>query len=341
MVENDGNGDKPGNDTLVVVTVVYFLSAFFTTVGNLAALVVIVRTKELREVTRIFMANLAITDLLVGILILPFVLSTALTDHWGFGYVWCQFTGFCNLLLCSMSALSLTAVSCERFMVIVHPLRYVTLLTFRRSVFAIIFIWVYAALGASVPLFGIGRYAYFQERLTCGLDYESNLVFTVLVTLLYFALPVSWVFYIYFHIFKTARRHARSVHALVIGLPGHNVGFSVKERKATSTIFLIIGVYLATWTPFTVVQLVSMSISDVEIPREIDTVTTCLLFLNSACNPWIYCGMNSVFRQGLRRQMRLLLGCCCSRCAFTGSGSQNPSSPSTIQTQNAENQSVA
>ncbi|XP_077988546.1 G-protein coupled receptor 161-like [Glandiceps talaboti] len=147
------------HSTVVVVTVIYILTILFTMVGNLTALLVICRTKELREVTRIFMANLAVTDLLVGVLILPCIIHTAITEQWEFGYYWCQFTGFCNLLLCSVSALSLTAVSYERFVVIVHPLRYVSVLTFKKSVVAITFIWIYGALGASGPLFGIGRQA--------------------------------------------------------------------------------------------------------------------------------------------------------------------------------------
>ncbi|XP_006815525.1 G-protein coupled receptor 161-like [Saccoglossus kowalevskii] len=342
MADSEKNeDDKLDSTTVICVCLIYLLATLFTIAGNLIAIIVIWRTKEFREVTRILMANLAVTDLLVGVLILPCIIHTAATKSWIFGNIWCQFTGFNNLLLCSVSAMSLTAVSYERYIAIVYSLRYIDLLTLKRSVIVVAVIWLSAAVGASVPFFGIGKYKYFDNRLTCGLDYKDNLVFTVTVIVFYFVLPVSWMFYIYYHIFKTARRHARSVHALIISLPGHNIGFSSKERKATSTIVIIIGVYLLTWTPATIVQIISLSASTISIPPEVDTVTTCLLFLNSACNPWIYCGMNAVFRQGLRRQTRLLLQCIGWKCINTSQDAeQNNSTQSTVNMHNQDSNSV-
>lgn len=126
-------------------------------IGNVMTLFVIIRYKPLRNETGMFLANLAVADLLQSIIGMPLIAASAFHKLWLFGESLCVISGLTNSLFCVTSVLTLTAVSVDRWLSIVYPLQYRNWLTVRRARFTLVYIWIHALFVAILPVFGWSR----------------------------------------------------------------------------------------------------------------------------------------------------------------------------------------
>ena len=67
------------------------------------------------RVTNSFLANLALIDLLMAILVLPFSISTSIEHKWLFGNAFCDFNGMITVFVGSASILTMAAISIDRY----------------------------------------------------------------------------------------------------------------------------------------------------------------------------------------------------------------------------------
>ena len=85
-------GYPSGYDTwevIVISIVVVFIMASII-IGNLLVIVAIFSEYTLQCVQNWFVASLAVADLMLGILVMPFSLSQEVVGYWLFGGFWCQ-----------------------------------------------------------------------------------------------------------------------------------------------------------------------------------------------------------------------------------------------------------
>lgn len=126
-------------------------------VGNFLTLFVLIRYRPLHDVTGMFLANLAVADLLQSTFGMPLIASSAFHNGWRFGDTLCIISGITNSLFCITSMLTLAAISFDRCLAIVRPLNHHALLTFQRARVVLIYIWAHALLVAILPVFGWSR----------------------------------------------------------------------------------------------------------------------------------------------------------------------------------------
>nr|XP_005495234.2 LOW QUALITY PROTEIN: uncharacterized protein LOC102071497 [Zonotrichia albicollis] len=113
-------------------------------VGNVLVCFVVVKNRQMRTVTNMFLLNLAISDLLVGIFCMPTTLVDNLITGWPFDNTMCKMSGLVQGMSVSASVFTLVAIAVERFRCIVHPFRQK--LTLRKALLTIAVIWVLALL---------------------------------------------------------------------------------------------------------------------------------------------------------------------------------------------------
>uniref|UniRef100_A0A5F8G770 Neuropeptide FF receptor 1 n=2 Tax=Monodelphis domestica TaxID=13616 RepID=A0A5F8G770_MONDO len=111
-------------------------------VGNSLVCFVVVKNREMRTVTNIFILNLAVSDLLVGIFCMPTTLVDNLVTGWPFDNITCKISGLVQGMSVSASVFTLVAIAMERFRCIVHPFRQK--LSLRKALLTIAIIWVLA-----------------------------------------------------------------------------------------------------------------------------------------------------------------------------------------------------
>ncbi|XP_064108483.1 uncharacterized protein LOC135216887 [Macrobrachium nipponense] len=92
-------------------------------VGNVLVVVTLLHHRNLRTVTNVFLLNLAVSDLLLGVFCMPFTLVGSLLQDFVFGSLMCRLIPYMQAVSVSVSVWTLVAISLERFYAICQPLR--------------------------------------------------------------------------------------------------------------------------------------------------------------------------------------------------------------------------
>ncbi|XP_070476863.1 neuropeptide FF receptor 1 [Equus przewalskii] len=124
--------------------VAYVLIFLLCMVGNALVCFIVLKNRHMRTVTNMFILNLAVSDLLVGIFCMPTTLVDNLITGWPFDNATCKMSGLVQGMSVSASVFTLVAIAVERFRCIVHPFR--EKLTLREALVTIAVIWALALL---------------------------------------------------------------------------------------------------------------------------------------------------------------------------------------------------
>ncbi|RWS03201.1 neuropeptide Y receptor type 2-like protein, partial [Dinothrombium tinctorium] len=134
------------NHLIVLLTVAYGAVSLSAIIGNGIVLWYVVRSKKLRTVTNMFIANLAIADILIGALAIPFQFQAALLQKWVLPHFMCAFCPFIQIVSVNVSIFTLTAIAADRYLVVIHPINQ--RITKNRARLLIFIIWTIAVIAA-------------------------------------------------------------------------------------------------------------------------------------------------------------------------------------------------
>ncbi|XP_076367320.1 octopamine receptor in mushroom bodies [Tachypleus tridentatus] len=151
----DGLSSDRLSEVRVVVSFVILGTINLTVIsGNLLVILSVFISAKLRTVTNFFIVSLAVADLLVGIVVLPYSMTLEVLDVWIFGNTWCQIWLAVDVWLCTSSILHLCAISVDRYLAITRPVHYRSIMSSRRAKLLIAAVWVVAFVICFPPLVG-------------------------------------------------------------------------------------------------------------------------------------------------------------------------------------------
>ena len=222
------------NITMTSITEVfnYFVVLFgvfviiATIFGNSLVILAIIRDKKLRRVGNIFIVNLAISDLLVGIIVTPLSLVYQINVTWPFGRHLCNFWISIDIICCTASILNLCVISYDRFHAISHPLKYAKHRTAKRAFILISVVWIYSIIIALPPLLGWRLPGEFESTVKC--EVTKNVGYTFYSTIGAFGLPLVFMVFFYSRIFSVTSNRGRQ---WVQG-PGSSCRFRNKRSRS-------------------------------------------------------------------------------------------------------------
>ncbi|XP_058176268.1 muscarinic acetylcholine receptor M3-like [Anopheles ziemanni] len=115
-----GAGDSSFQNQLIIplYAVIFLLSV----VGNLLVILTLAQNKRMRTVTNVYLLNLAISDLLLGVFCMPFTLAGQVLRRFIFGSVMCKLIPYFQAVSVSVAVWTLVAISLERYFAICRPL---------------------------------------------------------------------------------------------------------------------------------------------------------------------------------------------------------------------------
>lgn len=131
----------------IVLHILYNLVLLCGVFGNLLVLYVIYSAPRMRTTTNYLLANLALGDLIISSLCIPFTYFSILYGYWPFGIILCYVVSPFNAIAVLVSAFSLIVLAIEKYIAILHPLT--PRLRKSRVGWIIGIIWVIASLIAS------------------------------------------------------------------------------------------------------------------------------------------------------------------------------------------------
>lgn len=112
---NASDSDSDSLRSVLHATVIILIMAVII-VGNVLVLLVIYRqrTRPSSRVANMLIANLAVVDLSIAMLLFPFSVVTILLQRWAFGEALCQFNGATNMIAGTASILTMAVISIDR-----------------------------------------------------------------------------------------------------------------------------------------------------------------------------------------------------------------------------------
>ena len=129
------------------ITIAYCLIFLVSLAGNTVIGIIVYKTKTMRKPINFFIVNMAMSDLLFPIFLIPWVIQTLYIDSWliggPLGQVLCKLVGFLGDFSTAVSIESLVLIAVDRFGAVVYPLRS-PLISSKLCPFFILATWIVA-----------------------------------------------------------------------------------------------------------------------------------------------------------------------------------------------------
>lgn len=192
-----GNYPPLSTEGKVGLLVLYSFTTILSITGNLLVVIVFARGRRSRTDLRIYLINLAASDLVMAIFCMPFTSVDVVFQRWVFPDLMCPLVLFLQPLSVAASVFTNMAIGVDRFIAVTFPLH--RRLTYRRGKYVICGVWICAISLASIQLF-IGRTTKWNEKTMCDEHwppYLSRQIYTVFILLLTYIIPLFILFLTY------------------------------------------------------------------------------------------------------------------------------------------------
>ena len=259
--------------------------------GNTLILVALHKETSLHPPSKLLYRNLAITDLCVGIIAEPFYvtyLTSVVNERWDIcSYAYWAVT-YSGLTLCTVSLLTLTAISVDRLLALLLGLRYRQVVTYRRTCITVTGFWILSIVGAST--------LFLNRRITSWYQYIGT------------ALCLVTTIFAYAKIFVTLRHNQIHVQSHAAqGQPSQPIPLNIaRYRKAVYSALWVQGALAICYLPYNIAVFLTpqrgMPLS-IYLAR---SSTAGMVFINSSLNPLLYCWKIREVRQPVRETLRQL-----------------------------------
>ena len=289
--------------TETVLFAVINVVAFF---GNLLTCYAVYRNQGLRTLPNMFVIALAVSDLLMSTVCMPFTVLTLFHGRWMFGESFCRFFGFGALTfgMVSMGTMGLIAVS--RYYCVVKPEKYIVLFKKQRALLYIAVVWCVALVGSVPPFFfKNGGFEFQPGKAMCLYTFESNIAYTVFIECVYIAAPLTIITICYTKVFYTV---SRSNKVFSQENNHHRLRANVEEAKVTKTLAAVMVGFTCCWLPISIMDNIDAARGEHTLPRQVYLTYTFLAYLSSTINPFIYGVTNRQFRREYKAILKMTIG---------------------------------
>ncbi|XP_030641533.1 adenosine A2a receptor a [Chanos chanos] len=299
----------------VIYMLLELLIALLSILGNVLVCWAVALNSNLQSITNFFVVSLAVADIAVGVLAIPFsiVISTGFCAR----FYGCLFIACFVLVLTQSSIFSLLAIAIDRYIAIKIPLRYNSLVTGQRARGIIAICWVLSVIIGLTPMLGwhnTRKNDTNSSNSSCppGMMeclFESVVVMDYMVYFNFFTcvlVPLLLMLAIYLRIFMAARHQLKRIKLKAVP-SGEHKSRSVlqKEIHAAKSLAIIVGLFAVCWLPLHIINCFTLFCTECQRPPAwIMYLAIILSHANSVVNPFIYAYRIREFRHTFHKIVR-------------------------------------
>ncbi|XP_075886795.1 trace amine-associated receptor 13c-like [Nelusetta ayraudi] len=276
--------------------------ALLTVALNLLVIISISHFRQLHTPTNLLLLSLAVSDLLVGLLLMPAQILL-IGGCWFLGSFACGLFYYSSFILTSASVGNMVLISIDRYVSICDPLSYPNKVTQVRVKVCVCVCWALSVLYNGVILRDFLKhpdlYNSCYGQCIVVIDSTTGAVDVMLT----FVCPVAIIVVLYVRVFVVAVSQARAMrsHVTAVSAQGSvTVRVKKSEIKAARTLGVVVGVFVICFCPYFYPSLAGQ---DLSTSVAFSVFGVWLLYCNSCLNPLVY----AFFYPWFRRAMRLIV----------------------------------
>ena len=277
--------------------------------GNVLVCISVYRNTRLRTSTNVYIVALAISDLLSSICVIPLAAGVLISGRWPFGGTVCQMHAFMAQFVVYVSPVTMGLTAINRYARICKSdEQYKRFFSQRKSLISIVFAWMLVACYILiVRLTGLQEFHFVPGYAVCmnaHLNEFGKIVHYFLVVGLFLLFPLTVTIISYRKVSKHIREHnmwvAQAFQSHHSGDTGTTT-ISTHEIRICRSLFVIVFAFMFCWIPTWIIAILARFHVVANMTRDIQLLSTFLVSLSSTLNPFIYAGMNPLFRREFRR----------------------------------------
>ncbi|KAM8842050.1 melanin-concentrating hormone receptor 1 [Synchiropus picturatus] len=289
----------------VILPVIFSIICILGIMGNFIVIYTIMKKTKCRarqSVPDIFILNMSIVDVLF-LLGMPFLLHQLLGDGtWHFGATLCTVITALDSNSQIVSTYILTAMTFDRYLATVHPIRFNYIRTPYVAVLVIVLVWVLSLFTIMPVWMYAGLMPLTEDLVACALLLPNPVTDTYWFTLyqffLAFAIPLAIICVVFLKILQ-------HMSTSVAPLPPRSL--RVRTRKVTRMAVTICLAFFICWAPYYILQLVHLGVQKPSIAFSYAyNIAISMGYANSCINPFIYIMLSETFKRQLLRAVRPL-----------------------------------
>ncbi|XP_073513095.1 D(2) dopamine receptor [Phyllobates terribilis] len=186
----------------MLLTLLIFVIVF----GNVLVCMAVSREKALQTTTNYLIVSLAVADLLVATLVMPWVVYLEVVGEWRFSRIHCDIFVTLDVMMCTASILNLCAISIDRYTAVAMPMLYNTRYSSKRRVTVMIaIVWVLSFAISCPLLFGLNNTASNE----CLIENPAFVIYSSVVS---FYVPFIVTLLVYVQIYIVLRKRRKRVN---------------------------------------------------------------------------------------------------------------------------------
>lgn len=222
-------------------------------------------------------------------------------------HIACRIYGFVGGLTGTASITTLTAISLDRYFVIIYPLNPAILNSKRlRSIIMIIFVWNYSFLFSIIPALDIGLSRYTPEGFltSCSFDYldrhTSARIFMFAFFVSAWVIPLSIIVYCYARILN-------AVNKTDVPMWSNRMRNQI-EHKLIAVVIKVIVLWFLAWTPYAIVALLGITGNEQYLTPWTSMIPALFCKTAACINPYLYSMTHPHFRREISRYLYTWFG---------------------------------
>ncbi|VDP70263.1 unnamed protein product [Echinostoma caproni] len=179
-------------------------------VGNTLVVLSVAMHPPLRQVQNSLLISLAVTDLAVGLFVVPpNIVTNMYTGRWIFGQTLCTVHVASDIFFSTASILHLCAIAVDRYLLLRYPTYYLSRRTITGFLFMITLVYLLSAVIVVPPIFGWAAPRYLvATNVTDGGSYcvmNSEIVYVIYSSVGSFYLPAIFILILHLKLFRLVR----------------------------------------------------------------------------------------------------------------------------------------
>lgn len=277
-------------------------ASLLTVTLNLLVVISISHFRQLHTPTNILLLSLAVSDLLVGLLVMPIEGLRYIETCWLLGRLLCALTPYVSYCLLTASVGNMVLISIDRYLAICDPLLYSSKINLTRAKLSICLCWACSLLYNGCILLGHlnqpDRFVTCHGECVIVISHISGTV-DLFIT---FIGPCTVMIVLYMRVFGVVLSQLQVIRMQMANAATINGRPTIKtsERKAARTLGIVIFVFLLCFCPYYYPVLTGSSTSN---SITYFAALSWIMMLNSCANPLIY----AIFYPWFRKAIKLIV----------------------------------